>query len=106
MKFLEVRWLLTAHSKGEGKVRTETEQVEVHDCHKDETLEFVVGGKEDASAYRMKLTVTILEKAAGNAAQDPPGEWHSQRDFRGPQAGAAVQYVQALLLLNEFVFPD
>ena len=76
------------------------------DVHKDETLDFVVVGKDDASDDRFEWTVTILEKTAGSAAHNPPGEWHSQRDFRGPQADAAVQYVQALLLLNEFVFPD
>ena len=78
------------------------------DVRKDETLDFVAVGKKDESDDRFEWTVTIREEPAGDggASDRLPREWHAKRDFRGPQSDAAVQYVQALLLLNEFVFPD
>jgi hypothetical protein len=79
---------------------------------KGETLDFVVDGKEDGTNDRFEWTVTLRENEPGEHEQnDTSGaegvrEWISQVDFRGSQASPAVQYVQALLMLNEFIFVD
>jgi len=106
-----VRGMLVSSRQGlisewDAHAGTVPNDVQFLDVRKDETLDFVAVGKDDASDDRFEWTVTIREDTVGNAARNPPREWHSLRDFRGPQADAAVQYVQALLLLNEFVFPD
>jgi hypothetical protein len=114
-----VRGLLVSSRQGlisewDARAGSAPTDVQFLDVRMDETLDFVVLGtldfvalgKDAASDDRFEWTVTIREETLENPARNPLREWHSQRDFRGPQADAAVQYVQALLLLNEFVFPD
>ena len=85
--------------------------VEPFRVSKGERLDFVVDGKADGTNDRFEWTLTIREQPQHNndakgQAQDRRREWISHRDFRGPQVDVSVQYVQALLMLNEFVFVD
>ncbi|MCH2374845.1 MAG: DUF1553 domain-containing protein, partial [Planctomycetes bacterium] len=70
-----------------------------------DTLDFVVDGRANGSDDSFQWTVEIYPvDSRGKRSRLP--RWDSRADFRGPQADVWVQFAQALLMTNEFIFVD
>ena len=69
-------------------------------------LDFVVGPGKSDTHDDFEWSIVIRRSDPDPSASGSPRVWSSRIDFRGPQVGPWVQYAQALLLLNEFVYVD
>ena len=95
--------IATWDAKG-ADVSTEIQRVEVREG---DILDFVVDGRENGKNDGFEWTLTVREEGPGSSSDKIEARtWDSHVDFRGPQVDANVQYVQALLMLNEFIFID
>ena len=105
--------LLTGHEVGHGGRRGEwtvhnagvATIVPRMEVKSGDTLDFVVGRRESDTHDDFKWLIVIRRNELDPVSRGPR-VWNSRIDFRGPQVGRWVQYAQALLLLNEFVYID
>ena len=75
-------------------------------------IDLVVDAREsdshDSFQWNLNIRVRSQEKTVAGERQLVTRNWNSKKDFRGPNIRFSrwAQYVQALLLTNEFMFVD
>ena len=52
------------------------------------------------------LILIQINDSSGGPDASPVADWNAQRDFTGPGSDVWTDYVHALMMTNEFVFPD
>ncbi len=92
---------------GEWTVHDSTSKtsVKTFDVVQNETVDFVVDSRGQIGYDNFDWVVNIESPDKASVAEQTR-EWNSKTDFRGNGQDRWQQYVQALLLTNEFVFVD
>lgn len=72
-----------------------------------DTIDFVADWQGQILHDEHEWLITIqVNDSSGGPDQSPAVDWNSQRDFTGPGSDVWTDYVHALMMTNEFVFPD